>query len=379
VDKLVSEGKMQEIIVVGIDNNANRASEYCHYIPEARTEGRLGYRKCQINKEARGIRYEEFIINTLKPYIDAHFRTLKDRDNTAMMGSSLGGLVTYSIGFRHPEVFGKLGLISPAFNWADFDKLLEVQKEPLKIWMDNGEGEAYYVENTKRIADALLDKGFIPGEDIAYYLVPDAIHNEESWAKRVNLPLLFFFGTIGKPVSCKLTGRNLVGIQGMKVTVNPIVQYDSGFIMTDINGSFTSENPDIVEIEPRGQVIPKACGTTRVQYEIDGLTDTVEFNVINELSETVRVEFDITVPSDTPQQEKVFVDVGLFIEAKRDENGIYKGVIIVPRDWEYHFGFVMGDAHIREVDKNGKWMEHRVFKFTEDMIIQCKVEGWAAH
>ncbi len=377
-DSLVVEGKIKEIIVVGIDNNTDRFGEYCHFMPEGRTFGRKGIIKCESNRETRGILYEEFIINSLKPYIDAHFRTLEDRDNTALMGSSLGGLVTYFIGFRHPEVFSKLGVVSPAFNWADFDRVLDVQKEALQIWMDAGEGEAYYVENTRRVIYNLLDKGFIQGKDIAYYQAPGAIHNEENWAKRVKLPLLFFFGTKGKPVSCELTGRNVIGLKGMEVTVNPIAQFDSGFTMTDVNGKYSVENPDIMDIEPNGRVIPKACGMTKIQYEIDGVIDTGVFTVINELSETVRIELDIKVPSNTPPQEKIFVSAGEWMEAKKDADGIYKCLITAPRDWGYHFSVFLGDAHIGELDKNGQPMKSRVFQATEDMIIQHNVECWAA-
>ncbi|HEX3016935.1 MAG TPA: alpha/beta hydrolase-fold protein [Caproicibacter sp.] len=375
VDKLANDGKMKAIIVVGIDNNANRGSEYCHFMPEGRMEGRRGFRKCKISKEARGILYERFIINSLKPYIDAHFRTLKDRDNTALMGSSLGGLVTYFIGFRHPEIFSKLGILSPAFNWADFEKLNDVQKEPLKIWMDTGEGEAYYVENSRKVVNSLLEKGFVPEKDLAYFQVPGAIHNEDCWAKRLRMPLLFFFGNIGKPVSCSLTGRKRIGLKGMDVTVNPIVKYDSGFIMTDINGKFTIENPDILEIEPNGRIIPKACGTTNVKYEKYGLMDNGTYEIINELSETVKLELDIKVPSNTPTQERIFVNVGEIIEATKDKNGIYKCIITVPRDWGYHYNILMGDAHIRELDVNGKPVEN-IFQATDNMKIQYTVEKW---
>lgn len=376
VDRLVKEGKIQEIIIVGIDNNENRGSEYCHFMPEKMTYGRIGDRKCESDREVMGILYEDFIVHSLKPYIDEHFRTLKDRDNTAMMGSSMGGLVTYLIGFRHPEVFSKLGILSPAFHWLDFNQQRKVQKKPLKIWMDSGEGEAYYVENTRRVVKDLVEKGFIPKKELVYYQVPEAIHNEDSWAKRVYLPLLFFFGTMGKPVFCKLTGRNLFGI-GMETTINPIVHYDSDLIMTDINGSYTVEDPHILEVRPSGDIVPKTCGATRVTYEIDEVMDTKIFAVMNELSDTVRIELEISVPSSTPQQEKVFVYAGGFIEAQRDRNGRYQCEITIPRDWGYHFSFFKGDTHIGELDKDGNPMKSRFFKAVEDCQIKYIVERWA--
>lgn len=375
-DRLAGEGKIEEIILVGIDNNTNRFGEYCHYMPAGKTYGRMGVLKCDTEVKASGILYEKFIINTLKPYIDKHFRTLNGPENTALMGSSLGGLVTYFIGFRHPEVFGKLGVVSPAFNWADYDKVLDIRKEPLKIWMDAGEGEAYYVENTRRVIYNLLDKGFVQGTDFAYYQVPGAIHNEEHWAKRVALPLLFFFGNLGKPVSCTLAGRRIIGLTGMDVTVNPIVKYDSGFIMTDVNGKYIPEDPSILGIEPVGHVIPKLTGTTRVRYEMDGVSDTADFTVTEELSETVRIELAIRVPLSTPPQEKIWISAGELREAVKSEDGIYRCVMTVPRDWGYHFTVFLGEKQIGELDKNEKPVKSRIFQATEDRVIYHDVESW---
>ncbi|MGV2686533.1 esterase, partial [Clostridium perfringens] len=90
VDALVSEGKMKEIIVVAISHvEDTRISEYMHANPDGHNI---------FNTTNQGELYEEFLIKEVKPYIDKEYRTLPDKRNTALMGSSAGGLVSYNIG-----------------------------------------------------------------------------------------------------------------------------------------------------------------------------------------------------------------------------------------------------------------------------------------
>jgi predicted alpha/beta superfamily hydrolase len=90
-------------IVVGIDNGgANRINEYT---PWSNPTYGGGF----------GEQYMDFIVNNLKPYIDMNYRTKSDRNNTALIGSSLGGLISFYGGLKHPTVFSKLGVFSPSF------------------------------------------------------------------------------------------------------------------------------------------------------------------------------------------------------------------------------------------------------------------------
>lgn len=68
--------------------------------------------------EPEGQRYLAFIVETLKPYVDQHYRTLPDKKHTAIAGSSLGGLVSFYAGIHYPETFGILGVFSPSI-WLD--------------------------------------------------------------------------------------------------------------------------------------------------------------------------------------------------------------------------------------------------------------------
>ena len=102
VDEALDSAKKQ-CIVVGIDNGGlKRMNEYNPYDHE-----RFG--------KGEGDLYLEFIVRTLKPYIDKKFRTKKDASNTIIAGSSMGGLISLYAVIKYPKVFGKAGVFSPAF------------------------------------------------------------------------------------------------------------------------------------------------------------------------------------------------------------------------------------------------------------------------
>lgn len=94
-------------IVVGIDNGE---------------EHRIGELSPWHNAQwggGDGAIYASFLVNEVKPYIDNEFRTLKEKQDTAIIGSSLGGLISHYSAFEYPEVFGKAGIFSPSYWFND--------------------------------------------------------------------------------------------------------------------------------------------------------------------------------------------------------------------------------------------------------------------
>jgi predicted alpha/beta superfamily hydrolase len=98
-------------IVVAVDNGGELRMD--EYIPWLSTELRKG---------GQGGAYVDFLVNTLKPYIDAHYRTRPSAASTGIAGSSLGGLISFYAALRYPRVFGRVGVFSPAF-WVCNDSL----------------------------------------------------------------------------------------------------------------------------------------------------------------------------------------------------------------------------------------------------------------
>ena len=153
-----------------------------------------------------GNKYARFLAEELKPFIDKHYRTLKSKNDTAIMGSSLGGLISFYLGIYYSDVFSKIGVISPSFWWgygAVFEDVKKLNPD-LQIWMDMGTKEGIcscckieknvHIANMRQMKGELEKRGYKEGHNLGYLEAKDALHNEDSWAKRFHLPLLFFFG-----------------------------------------------------------------------------------------------------------------------------------------------------------------------------------------
>jgi predicted alpha/beta superfamily hydrolase len=121
-----------QVIVVGIENGGEkRLEELTPYKNEKYGGGNAD-------------KYLEFIVKTLKPEIDKKYRTKTNAKNTTIMGSSLGGLVSFYAVIKYPEVFGKAGVFSPAFwiNRKDInDYMANSKKSKAKIYFLCGDSE----------------------------------------------------------------------------------------------------------------------------------------------------------------------------------------------------------------------------------------------
>lgn len=176
--ELIKKNEIEEIIVVGIYNNKDRLDEY-NYFSE---KGKL---------------YSNFVINEVKNYIDNHYRTKSEPGNTAIMGSSMGGLNAFQLVWYFPNIFGKAACMSNSF-WIDnkkiFDVVNETNKEILnqKIYIDCGFDEKKLIKDNKLICKLLKNKGI--GKNLKCHFEKGGTHSEIDWAKRIHIPLKFLFG-----------------------------------------------------------------------------------------------------------------------------------------------------------------------------------------
>lgn len=179
VDRLVGEGAMDEVIVVGIDNSPGRVLEYTPCCDPKFGGGQI---------EA----YQAFIIDTVKPHIDKTLRTLPGKQNTAIMGSSLGGIASLVIAQSRPDVFSMAGGVSSSFWWKELDLVKRpAPRVPVKFYLDAG-GRNDGLEQTAQMRDVMLKQGY-SDSDLLYFVDPEGSHNEKSWAVRVHRPLAWFF------------------------------------------------------------------------------------------------------------------------------------------------------------------------------------------
>jgi len=142
-------------------------------------------------------RYGQMLVYEIKPWVDHTWRTRRTARDTAVAGSSLGGLLSLHLGLTHPAVFGKLGLLSPSVWWDDRwivrQLAAEGRRPDLRIWLDVGTGETRMLKGTRLLYRMLLRKGWQIGRDLAYVEADGALHDERAWGERTGLFLRFLF------------------------------------------------------------------------------------------------------------------------------------------------------------------------------------------
>lgn len=180
-DRLVRQGDMEEVIVVGIDNTNDRIGEYTPCCDAKHGGGKLNA-------------YADFVAKTVKPWVDKQYRTKPGRAHTAIMGSSLGGIASLGIAQRYPKVFSMAGGFSSSFWWNNRDAVRNPPKHmPLKLYIDAG---TVYdgMEDSAAFRQALVKNGYREGRDLLFIADEGGRHNELSWASRVHIALAWFFG-----------------------------------------------------------------------------------------------------------------------------------------------------------------------------------------
>ena len=215
--RLLEEKKIQNCIVVGVANSfRTRSQEYFPqdiyelYSPELKeysSSKRLG------EKDLLGNDYLKFLVEELKPFIDENYSTRKDREHTFHMGSSMGGLISSYAVTKYPEVFGGAGCLSthsvlyitnydaeqdfidPANQcYVDYLKT-NLKPNSCKLYMDRGDQtlDAQYPKYQDRIDKMLKEAGW-DDEHFVSKVFPGLAHVEDSWASRLEVPVLYLLG-----------------------------------------------------------------------------------------------------------------------------------------------------------------------------------------
>ena len=181
LDELVEEHGI-EPIVVGVHNTARRLAEYSPF-PDRRHRG------------GDGDAYLQFLRRTLKPRIDRMFRTRRGAGQTAIVGSSMGGLISLYGSLRYPETFGLAAAMSPSL-WYGRDRLFEFVESARtprgRVYLDIGMGEgAGALRDARAMSTLLRTRGLEYGRTLMYLEDRRGRHDETSWGRRVAGALQF--------------------------------------------------------------------------------------------------------------------------------------------------------------------------------------------
>ena len=193
IPTLKNHKEFPKIIVVGIDNaEDNRLNEYAPWITD------VGSTPETASVGGDGMAYGDWVVHTVKPFIDETYRTKPDRKNTILAGSSMGGIITAYMGAAYPDIFGNLGVFSLASWFSERDFLRFCDSHPLnndsKVFIQVGtkEGDEVdeqfapnmnqaYIDCTLHYYQSLIKTG-LPMNSIKLLIMANEIHHEKYWA-----------------------------------------------------------------------------------------------------------------------------------------------------------------------------------------------------
>ena len=173
----------KELIVVAVECNHEGNRRLIEYAPITYTNSEHG------KIRGKGNVMMHWMVSALKPYIDENYRTLPDRQNTILAGSSMGGLMALYGVCAYNHVFQRAACLSPSL-WVSPGKVLEMVarahiRRDTCVYMDYGENEMF---NHAAAQEAIISTTHLlltKRVNLALRIVPGGTHSEASWEKQI--------------------------------------------------------------------------------------------------------------------------------------------------------------------------------------------------
>lgn len=186
LDRCIARGQVEEVIVVAVDHGYDRFRDY---VPS--------------EDGGDNPRYARFLTQELKPYIDRTYRTRTGASDTALLGSSLGGVAALSIAWDHFHQFGKVASLSGSWWLKKFQARMVAQKKrPIKIYLDSGNAGPYNdcIHHTLTLRRDLVERlGYQENQDLCHVVGDQHSHTEAAWGFRLIHALRFLFPAEAAP------------------------------------------------------------------------------------------------------------------------------------------------------------------------------------
>lgn len=201
---ILAEYGRGDVIVIAIEHGSeSRIKEYI-------------FDNDNIANGSEGKKYIRFIADTLKPFVDENYRTKKDRDNTGIGGSSLGGLISIYSGFLYPEVYSKLLIFSPSL-WIEPNNNFPMMsfRVPFKtkIYLYGGEKEGSKMVKRISVFENYLkrwEKKNLFDFEFKTNINPEGTHNEFYWSQEFPRAIEWlFYNNTENPVEVKPQQNNI--------------------------------------------------------------------------------------------------------------------------------------------------------------------------
>jgi enterochelin esterase-like enzyme len=192
-DRLIREGAVPPMIVVGIDNTGKERLR--EYMPHRSLHPRM--------LRVQGKHYPDFLTKEVMPFVEQNYRVATRPEDTGLGGSSLGALISLYTAMARPGIFGRLLLESPSL-WASNRQLIKESRSvriwPERIFLAAGTAEAGRAELSRTVVDdvrelaAILRRAVLSEKRLRLVVKEEAGHTEAAWAERFPEALQFLFG-----------------------------------------------------------------------------------------------------------------------------------------------------------------------------------------
>ena len=191
-DRLIREGVVQPLILVGIDNTRERMREYAPY--RTLTPGMM---------RVRGRFYPDFLAKEIMPFIARHYRVAPGPENTGLGGSSMGALIALYTAIARPGLIGRLLVESPSL-WVAGRRVIadawHASHWPQRVFLGVGTKEAGRDDRSERVVRDVRDleramRTSLGDDRLRVMVEQGAPHSESAWARRFPEALRFLFGT----------------------------------------------------------------------------------------------------------------------------------------------------------------------------------------
>jgi predicted alpha/beta superfamily hydrolase len=210
LQRLIDDARVRKTIVVGIWSTPKRRLEY---LPQEAWDAAPEHMQIYIEDNEGGApesrEYLRFMVDELKPFIDRNYRTRPAREDTFMMGSSMGGLISLYGMIRYPDVFSAAACVST--HWplhVDMNEMEATRRfigflesampapSNTRFYFDFGteELDGRYAPHQQLIDEMMRRLGYTQGEDWVTLKFEGAGHSEVAWKGRAEFPLEFLLG-----------------------------------------------------------------------------------------------------------------------------------------------------------------------------------------
>ncbi len=379
---LVELNLIEPFIAVGVHNSAQRIGDYTPSRDPSREEG------------GGAADYGHFLVEVLKPWVDQHLRTHCAREETGVMGSSLGGLVSLYLLREYPEIFGRVGLISPSLWWNGREALgwspqiLNAWRADTRLWIDvgslegedpDGDGQNSMAEESRTLRDMLLEAGLSLPENFGYLEEQGAAHNEASWAARLPEMLIYLWGDPGQARQMSLWSSQVPVPLGGRAVLGAEVTFEH--LRMTVPAEFESSAPEIFSLEG-DRLLAQAAGQAQISAHWRGLS--AEENLEAQALPLIRFQF--RVPASTPPNAQIYIAGGghpLLGEwrpdglALEEQEGLWRGELNLPINTELLFKLTRGSWETVEKGAEGQELENRHWLVQGEALIEGEVLRWA--